>query len=57
MYCKKVIGTPEAFSGYDDVVAKAGWVCETADEYVTAIALASSEIKQSFDPALRKIYE
>jgi hypothetical protein len=57
MYGKKVIGTPEAFSGYDDVAAKAGWVCETVDEFVTAIALASSEIKQSFDPALRKIYE
>jgi glycosyltransferase involved in cell wall biosynthesis len=57
MYGKKVIGTPEAFSGYDDVAAKAGWVCETADEFVTAIALASSEIKQSFDPALRVIYE
>ncbi len=57
MYGKKIVGSPEAFSGYDDVAAKAGWVCETADEFVTAIALASSEIKQSFDPALRKIYE
>jgi glycosyltransferase involved in cell wall biosynthesis len=57
MHGKKIIGTPEAFSGYDDVAAKAGWLCETADEFVKAIALASLEIKQSFDPALRKIYE
>lgn len=57
MYGKKIIATPEAFSGYDDVAAKAGWLCETADEFVTAIKLASSEIKQSFDPALRAIYE
>ena len=57
MYGKKVIGTSEAFSGYDDIAAKAGWVCETADQFVTAITLASLEIKQSFDPALREIYE
>ena len=57
MYGKKIIATPEAFSGYDDVAAKAGWLCETADEFVTAIVLANSQIKQSFDPALRAIYE
>jgi glycosyltransferase involved in cell wall biosynthesis len=57
MFGKKVIGTPEAFSGYDDVAPKVGWLCETADEFAAAIASASSEIKQSFNPALRAIYE
>jgi polysaccharide biosynthesis protein PslH len=57
MYGKKIVGSPEAFSGYDDVAIKAGWVCETVDEFVAAIASGSSEIKQSFDPALRVIYE
>ena len=57
MFGKKIIATPEAFSGYDNLAAKAGWVCETADEFVKAIVLANSQIKQSFDPALRAIYE
>ena len=57
MYGKKIVGSPEAFSGYDDVASKAGWVCETVDEFVAAIASASSDIKESFDPALRAIYE
>jgi glycosyltransferase involved in cell wall biosynthesis len=57
MYGKKIIATPEAFSGYDDIAAKTGWLCETADEFITSISLANSQIKQSFDPALGKIYE
>ena len=56
MYGKKIIATPEAFSGYDDLATKAGWVCETVDEFVAAIDSAKSEIKQSFDPALRDLY-
>lgn len=57
MYGKKVIGTPEAFSGYDDVVEQAGWVCETPDEFVAAIASAQEEVTHSFDHSLRLIYE
>jgi glycosyltransferase involved in cell wall biosynthesis len=57
MYGKKVIGTPEAFAGYDGITDQAGWVCESAHEFVAAIAAASVGITQSFDPALRKIYE
>lgn len=57
MYGKKVVGTPEAFSGYDDVVEQAGWVCETPDEFVAAITSAQEEVTHSFDHALRLIYE
>lgn len=57
MYGKKIIGTPEAFSGYEDVVNRVGWCCETADDFVAAISSAQSEIKLSFDWELRRLYE
>lgn len=57
MYGKKIIGTPEAFSGYEDVADRAGWVCGTADDFVAAIARARNEISRSFDPELRALYE
>ena len=37
MYGKNIIGTPEAWSGYDVDYAKAGACCLTADEFVEAI--------------------
>jgi glycosyltransferase involved in cell wall biosynthesis len=55
MYGKKVVGTPEAFSGYE-VGEDVGWVCRTAEEFVTAMQLAYQEIHSSFDPKLRAIY-
>jgi len=57
MYGKKMVGTPEAFSGYDEIIEKAGWLCETSDDFVKAIKNADSEITQSIDIELRKIYE
>jgi len=57
MFGKKVIGTPEAFSGYENVVGRAGWVCSTADEFVAAIGQAQDEIVHSFDTGLRALYE
>ena len=57
MYGKKIVGTPEAFSGYEDVLPQAGWSCQTRDEFVAAIAEAQMETKQCFDPSLRQIYE
>lgn len=57
MFGKKVVGTPEAFSGYEDIAAQAGWVCETADEFVTAVNAASATIELGFDPKLRALYE
>lgn len=57
MYGKKLIGTPEAFAGYEDVVNRAGWLCATADDFVAAISCAQNEVKLSFHPELRKLYE
>ena len=47
----------EAFSGYEDIAKKAGWVCTTAADFVAAISRAQSLVTQSFDPDLRAIYE
>lgn len=57
MYGKKVIGTPEAFSGYEVVTQSVGWKCVTADEFVSAIECAQSLPLKSFDPELRALYE
>ena len=54
---KKILGTPEAFSGYEEIVEHAGHVCHTADEFVKAIELSDEMVNSSFDTKLRKIYE
>jgi polysaccharide biosynthesis protein PslH len=56
MFGKKIVGTPEAFSGYDDIAAKAGWICNSAAEFIRAIDLAQQQITQPFDSTLREIY-
>ena len=57
MYGKKIIGTPEAFSGYEGIADRAGWVCATPEEFLTAIIRAQGEVTQSFYPELRALYE
>lgn len=57
MFGKKVIGTPEAFSGYEDVADRAGWTCSTADDFVAAIAEARARPLAPFDRELRALYE
>jgi len=56
MYGKKIVGTPEAFSGYEHVVDKAGWVCDTVDDFVVSIGEAAQGITTAFDADLREIY-
>jgi glycosyltransferase involved in cell wall biosynthesis len=57
MHGKKVIGSPEAFSGYNDVVQYAGWECVTANDFVAAIECSLDMDLKPFDPLLRRIYE
>lgn len=57
MHGKKVVGSPEAFSGYEDIAESAGWLCKNADEFVLAIQAALLTINVAFDPLLREIYE
>lgn len=56
MFGKKVVGTPEAFTGYEELTDNVGWVCESAEEFVVAIKMASGSITHSFDPVLRDFY-
>lgn len=57
MYGKKIVGTSEAFSGYEEISEKAGWLCRTAEEFIAAVEHAQDDVKLCFDPALRTIYE
>lgn len=57
MFGKKIVGTPEAFSGYENIADRAGWVCATADEFVAAIQKAENTDVKSFDSELRSLYE
>lgn len=57
MFGKKIVGTPEAFSGYGDDVDEAGWMCSTADDFVGAIGQAMDEEQVFFRRELRALYE
>ena len=57
MHGKKVIGTPEAFAGYEEIADRAGRVCVSADDFVAAIENADEMVRDSFDGELRGIYE
>jgi polysaccharide biosynthesis protein PslH len=57
MHGKRVIGTPEAFSGYEDIADRVGWVCTTADEFVAAFRDARGHILEKFNSELRALYE
>ncbi len=57
MYGKRVIGTPEAFSGYDPAIVAAGWLAPDADAFVLAIEAALARDLPAFDPAMRALYE
>lgn len=57
MYGKRVIGTSEAFSGYEDIADKVGWICNSSDEFVDAINQAGSRNLAACDHELRKLYQ
>jgi glycosyltransferase involved in cell wall biosynthesis len=57
MFGKRVIGTPEAFSGYGEAVVGGNWLCRTADDFVRAIETEMRIDAPAFDPTLRALYE
>jgi glycosyltransferase involved in cell wall biosynthesis len=57
MFGKKILGTPEAFTGYEAISNRAGCVCTTADDFVAAIEAADTIVRSSFDNELRVAYE
>jgi glycosyltransferase involved in cell wall biosynthesis len=57
MFGKLIIGTPEAFSGYEEIAGKAGYVCETGEQFVSALAKVRAAPPPVFDAELRALYE
>jgi len=57
MFGKKIIGTPEAFSGYEEISAEVGHVCTNADDFIDAINSADKMVDCLFDRKLREIYK
>jgi len=56
MMGKTVIGTNEAWEGYNEAARKTGVVCNTAQEFLTAIEKIIGN-SCSFNTAARKVYE
>jgi glycosyltransferase involved in cell wall biosynthesis len=56
MFGKIVIGTPEAFSGYERIVNRAGCVCESAEAFITAVEAVLASPNPRFDPELRRLF-
>ena len=57
MFGKMIVGTPEAFAGYEDVAVRAGLVCSTASDFVNAIDRVTKGPVPEFNPELRALYE
>jgi glycosyltransferase involved in cell wall biosynthesis len=55
MFGRPVIGTSEAFVGYEDVTPFAGVVCNSADDFVTAITEVHSRYR-NFDPIILRSF-
>ena len=56
MFGKRVIGTREAFSGYEDVLPTAGEICKSADDFVVAIRRSQQTSLCAMDEQLRALY-
>ncbi len=57
MYGKKIIGTPEAFTGYEEITDQAGCICCNAADFILAVESSDKIVNSSFDNELRRIYE
>ena len=56
MYGKNIIGSPEAWSGYDLDYTKAGACCETSDDFAAAINAYSASPRPRFNAYSRQIF-
>jgi glycosyltransferase involved in cell wall biosynthesis len=57
MFGKRIIGTSEAFCGYDALGPEAGWRCETQAQFVSAVREVEAMPLPRFDRSLRSLYE
>ena len=48
MYGKKIIGTNEAFTGYETIIKQAGRVCKSAEEFISAIETSDNMVNSLF---------
>lgn len=56
MYGKNIIGTKEAFEGYEIDYMKVGAVCDTKEEFISAIKNCCSDKKERFNEHSRKYF-
>jgi glycosyltransferase involved in cell wall biosynthesis len=56
MFGKRIVGTSEAFAGYEDVVSEVGALCETPAEFLVAMQEEIRREHEAVDPKLRGIY-
>ena len=57
MFGKKIIGTPEAFCGYEDCLPAAGVICVSAEEFIFAANKLCHDTATNNTDELVKIYE
>ena len=57
MFGKKVIGTSEAFSGYESISSRVGSICDDADQFIKTIEEVTAIDNNQFDEDLREIYK
>ena len=57
MHGKRVIGTREAFSGYEAVAAEAGWRAENLQEWVHLVEAVVAAPRAPHDPNLRALFD
>jgi uncharacterized protein YvpB len=56
MYGKTIIGTKEAFIGYESIVSQVGTVCQTKNEFISIINNIGINDIDVFNKNLRKLY-
>ena len=57
MFGKRMLGTPEAFTGYEAHLSEAGKVCRTAGDFIAAIEEEMIQSEAAPSARLRRIYE
>lgn len=57
MFGKKIVGTPEAFVGYEEALPDAGWCCSSPEDFLVACKIAAREATGSANKKLVTIFE
>ena len=58
MFGKHIVGSPEAFVGYDPKVRRAaGWVCETREQWIDCLSTVTEMTLPKFDREARRLFD